>query len=338
MMTPKFSVRWTLAIGAVLLFAPLVLPSFWLQHILAKAAVFGIIALSLTFLNTYGGMVSMAQMAVAGLAAYTLAYFSANGSGLGLVFPWPVAVALALTTGTAFGALIGWVAVRSRDVYLLMLTLAIGMGTFSFAQQNVELFNAFDGINGVVVPTIAGFALTAPVAFYGVSLSLAALLLVLVGYVVRTPFGLALQGLRDNDRRLAALGYRTGVHKVAAFAFAGFIASVGGVLMLWYQGQIAPGSLGLAAATNILVIAVLGGLGRPAGAFVGALLFVLLQTFAADLFDRDRYNTLIGMVFLLVVLFLPGGVLGLRSALGSRQPSPKAKNPPQFSPTTQNQE
>jgi branched-chain amino acid transport system permease protein len=142
-----------------------------------------------------------------------------------------------------------------------------------------------------------------------------------------------LQGLRDSDRRLAALGYRVTLHKVAAFALAGFMASVGGVLMLWYQGQIAPGSVGLAAATNILVIAVLGGLRRPAGAFAGALVFVLLQTFATDLFFRDRYNTLIGAVFLVVVLFLPSGVLGLtdlvsrvRRATRTRQAGEKSSS------------
>jgi branched-chain amino acid transport system permease protein len=309
MMKTSPYMRWVLL--AALALAPVVLPAFWLQNILAKAAVFGIVALSLSFLNTYGGMVSMAQMAAAGLAAYTMAYTSANGSGLGVPLPWPLALLAALGVGTSFGALTGWIAARTRDVYLLMLTLAIGMGVFSFAQQNTELFNAFDGINGVAIPALGTLPLNAPIPFYVLSVVLALLLLALVGYVVRTPFGLALQGLRDNDRRLAALGYRVTLHKVAAFALAGFIAAVGGVLMLWYQGQIAPGSVGLAAATNILVIAVLGGLSRPAGAFAGALVFVLLQTFAADVFYHDRYNTLIGAVFLLVVLFLPAGVLGL---------------------------
>jgi branched-chain amino acid transport system permease protein len=315
------SLRWLVL--AALVLAPLVLPAFWLQNIFAKAAVFGIVALSLSFLNTYGGMVSMAQMAAAGLAAYAMAYTSINGSGLGVPLPWPLALLIALTVGTVFGAMTGWIASRTRDVYLLMLTLAIGMGVFSFAQQNNDLFNAFD------------VSLNAPIPFYVLSVALAWLLLVLVNHVVRTPFGLALQGLRDSDRRLAALGYRVTLHKVAAFALAGFMASVGGVLMLWYQGQIAPGSVGLAAATNILVIAVLGGLRRPAGAFAGALVFVLLQTFATDLFFRDRYNTLIGAVFLVVVLFLPSGVLGLtelvsrvRRATRTRQVGEKSSSIP----------
>jgi branched-chain amino acid transport system permease protein len=327
------SLRWLVL--AALVLAPLVLPAFWLQNIFAKAAVFGIVTLSLSFLNTYGGMVSMAQMAAAGLAAYAMAYTSINGSGLGVPLPWPLALLIALTVGTVFGAMTGWIASRTRDVYLLMLTLAIGMGVFSFAQQNNDLFNAFDGINGVAAPRLGHLSLNAPIPFYVLSVALAWLLLVLVNHVVRTPFGLALQGLRDSDRRLAALGYRVTLHKVAAFALAGFMASVGGVLMLWYQGQIAPGSVGLAAATNILVIAVLGGLRRPAGAFAGALVFVLLQTFATDLFFRDRYNTLIGAVFLVVVLFLPSGVLGLtdlvsrvRRATRTRQAGEKSSSIP----------
>ena len=135
---------------------------------------------------------------------------------------------------------------------------------------------------------------------------------------MRTPFGIALQGIRDNPRRMAALGFHVVAHRVAAYALAGLLAAVGGVLLVWYNGLITPGSVGTSWLINILVIAVLGGMGHPIGAFLGAIVFVLLQTFAIDLIDRERFNLVIGGVFLAIVLFSPDGLLGLWAKLRSR--------------------
>ena len=111
-------------------------------------------------------------------------------------------------------------------------------------------------------------------------------------------------------------------HRVAAYALAGVLAAVGGILLAWYNALMSPGSVGTGWLINLLVIAVLGGLKHPIGAFVGALVFVLLQTFAIDLIDRERFNLVIGGVFLAIVLFSPDGLLGLweklRLRLGSR--------------------
>ena len=88
------------------------------------------------------------------------------------------------------------------------------------------------------------------------------------------------------------------------------MAAVGGVLMVWYNGLISPGSVGTTALINILIIAVLGGMRHPIGPFIGAVVFVLLQNFAIDLVDRERFNLVIGGVFLAIVLFSPDGLLG----------------------------
>ena len=142
-------------------------------------------------------------------------------------------------------------------------------------------------------------------------------------WIVRAPFGIALQGIRDNPRRMNALGYNVVAHRVAAYALAGLIAAVGGILFVWYNGLITPGSVSTSWLINILVIAVLGGMKHPIGAFLGALVFVLLQTFAIDVIDRERFNLVIGTVFLAIVLFSPDGLLGLwaklRFRLGSKQ-------------------
>ena len=153
----------------------------------------------------------------------------------------------------------------------------------------------------------------------------------LVKYLVRTPFGIALQGIRDNPRRMNALGFNVTAHRVAAYAVAGLIAAVGGVLLVWYNGLITPGSVGTSWLINILIIAVLGGMRHPIGPFLGAIVFVLLQNFAIDVFDRERFNLVIGGMFLAIVLFSPDGLLGLWSrlarALRDRGPASRISTP-----------
>jgi branched-chain amino acid transport system permease protein len=122
---------------------------------------------------------------------------------------------------------------------------------------------------------------------------------------------LALQAVRDNPRRLAALGYNVTAHRIAAYAFASVIAAFGGILLVWFQARISPGSIKLDQALGVLIAAVIGGLSRPIGPFIGALAFILLENFAIDLVDPERFNTVIGLAFLLIVLFSPDGLLGL---------------------------
>ena len=115
-----------------------------------------------------------------------------------------------------------------------------------------------------------------------------------------------------------ALGYNVVAHRVAAYAVAGVIAAIGGVLFVWYNGLVTPNSAGTSWLINILIIAVLGGMRHPIGPFLGALVFVLLQTFAIDLIDRERFNLVIGGVFLVIVLFSPDGLLGWWAGLRER--------------------
>jgi branched-chain amino acid transport system permease protein len=112
-----------------------------------------------------------------------------------------------------------------------------------------------------------------------------------------------------------ALGFSPVAHRVAAYAVAGLIAAIGGVLFVWYNGLITPGSVGTSWLINILIVAVLGGMRHPIGPFIGAVVFVLLQNFAIDLIDRERFNLVIGVVFLVIVLFSPDGLLGWWSKL-----------------------
>ncbi|HEV7437932.1 MAG TPA: branched-chain amino acid ABC transporter permease [Pseudorhizobium sp.] len=312
--------QWMLTglVLAAMLAMPLVLPNFWLSGILGRSLVYGIVALSLTFLASYGGFISLAQTMVAGVAGYTVAVLAptaipASGSAVSYWIAMPVAVIAA----TAAGGLIGLIAVRTRDIYLLMITLALAVGFSLFAQSNIDWFNGYEGIRNVIGPQIFGLPFRAHIVFYYVALTVATLLYLMVLYVVRTPFGLTLQGIRDNPRRVAALGFNVALHRIAAFALAGFIAGCGGVLITFYNIGITPSSIGMSATVNVLVMSVIGGLGHPVGAFVGAIIFTLMDTFAATIYDRDRFNTLIGLVFLVIVVASPDGVLGIGKRLFS---------------------
>ncbi|RYG06561.1 MAG: branched-chain amino acid ABC transporter permease [Burkholderiales bacterium] len=315
----------------LLLLLPQNQAQFWTANIFGRALVYGIVALSLTFLATYGGFVSLAQMAVAGVAGYTLAVFVQGATpsvmgGLG----YAAAVPLALLAATLAGLLIGAIAVRTREIYMLMITLAVAMGFYRFVESNIAWFNGYEGIRGVVGPEVMGLPFRSTYVFYYATLAAALLLYFGVLYVVRTPFGLVLQALRDNPRRVAAVGYNVALHRIAAFGLAGLIAGCGGVLVTIYNIGISPGTVGLGATINVLIMSVVGGLGSPIGAFIGALVFTFLDTFAASFYDRDRFNTLIGMVFRGIVLASPDGLTGLVGRLRRRRAITPA--PPEAAP------
>lgn len=315
---------WALCLAGLLAY-PLFVPDFWVVSVGAQAIVLGLITLSLTFLAAYGGMVSLAQMATAGVAGYTVAVLGSHSANTGAdVLAWPLTILIGMLAGVVAGLVIGAVAVRSRGIYLLMSTLAIAMIFYYLAQQNTTVLHGFDGIRGVAIPTIFGVSLREPRVFYYLCLAIGCAAYLLVVHLVRTPFGLALQGARDDERRMRSLGYRVTLHQVAAFGVAGLLASFGGILNLWYQGGISPGSIGMTSTVGILIMAVIGGLSHPRGAFIGALAYVLIQSFAVDLVGAHRFNTLVGCVFLVIVMLSPDGLAGMWRRLFTRNASRKA--------------
>lgn len=319
----------TVAVVALLLVYPMVMPRFWVLSIAANAMILGIAALSLVFMSGYGGMLSLAQAALAGFAAYMLALASlepsstAVGSTIGFALPSIPAALIAIALATGLGALFGAISARSYGIYFLMLTLALAVGLFYIVLQNYDIFGGHIGFAGITGPT--GQPRENPAIFYYLCLAVATLTYLGLRYLVRSQLGLTFQGVRDNPRRMAALGYRVGLHRVVLFAIGGFVAGVSGVLGAWYRGNISPGIVDLTRTIDVLIIAVLGGLGYPIGAFVGAVVFVLIDIFASSIkifgfsFD-ERFNTLIGLGFVVIVLVAPNGLVGLadrlRAALG----------------------
>ena len=312
-------------VGFILLVMPLLAGDFVLSQILSWSFILGMIALSLMFLAGYGNMVSLAQMTIAGVAAYSVGILGSSAvDTISLGWPWWIVAPLAILLAVIFGTLTGALAVRTEGIYTIMITLAIAAGVFYLVRQNYSLFNGFSGINQIRAPVFLGVDWREPVPFYYLSLVCAVIAYFGVVYVARSPFGLALQGVRDNARRMSALGFNVTAHRIAAYAFASLIAGTAGVLLVWLNGQVSPGTIGVGPAIDILIIAVVGGIAHPLGPFLGALLYVLLRTFALDVLvafglSGERFQLLIGLGFLAVVFFSSDGLLGLWQRFRQRE-------------------
>jgi branched-chain amino acid transport system permease protein len=324
------------------LVAPGILTSYWISALLTDVFLLGIVAASLIFLSAYGGMLSLAQVAMYGIAGFVLGNVTTNGNTKGLNLGWNpwwgvlLGIAIAVGAGLLFGAL----ASRSVGIYFLMITLTYSViANLSFGQ--VTDVSGFGGISGIPTPHVIGSADAHQNRLYYVALGVALAVYALLRYIVRTPFGMTLQGVRDDPVRMASLGYNVLLHRTMAFGFASFIAAIGGVLFVWWNGHIDPASIGLPQTINVLVIAVVGGLYRIEGAWVGALFFVVLNNYSQQIsFIGPRFASLIGVIFLVIVLVSPGGLMGLWesavSLASGRRRGPTDRNsigPAQAKPT-----
>jgi branched-chain amino acid transport system permease protein len=313
--------------------APVILPAYWIGTLLTQMLFLGIVAASLIFLSAYGGMVSLAQVAVFGIAGFVVGNATTNGNTKGLNLGWNpwwgvlVGIAIAVAVAFVFGAL----ASRSAGIYFLMITLTYSVIANLFFGQVTDV-SGFGGISGIPTPKVIGRAEAHQNKLYYVSLATALVIYILLRYIVRTPFGLTLQGVRDDAVRMSSLGYNVALHRTMAFTFAGFVAAIGGVLFVWWNGHIDPASIDLGATIDVLVIAVIGGLYRIEGAWVGALFFVIVNNYAERIsFIGPRFDTLIGAIFLVIVLVSPGGLMGLwerfLALVSRRKPGTVGRNP-----------
>jgi branched-chain amino acid transport system permease protein len=309
------------AVLAVVVAAPVILTDYWVDAILTQSLLFGIAAASLIFLSAYGGMVSLAQTALMGIAGFVLGNMVTQrlpgGETKGLTLGWDptLSLVLAIVGTTAIGLILGLVAARSLGIYFLMLTLTFAVIANYFFGQ-VTLVSGFSGIAGInnYTPPFVGDIASHRHRLYYIALGVALVVYVLIRYVVRTPFGIALQGVRDDPVRMSSLGYAVPLHRTLAFGFAAFIASLAGVLYVWWQGQISPPDVGLGSTIELLMIAVLGGLWRIEGAWVGAFAFIVINNYVRDVevpVAGGSFNTIIGLIFLGIVVASPGGLMGI---------------------------
>jgi branched-chain amino acid transport system permease protein len=326
---------WTLgtrgALAVVLLvvaLVPLLFSTFVTSQVGLTSLWLGLVAVSLTFLSGYGGMVSLAQTALFGVAGLIAAKLSVEAGWN----PWAAALA-GILAATAVGLLFGAVASGSQGIYFLIITLAFAQVTY-FYFAAVPTFGAHEGINGIRPPELIGDPVQDPARMYYFLLVVSVLVFLGLHHVSRTAFGLALQGVRDDPVRMAALGYNVRLHRTLGFTLAAPVAGAAGVLSAWSNTRMSAGSISLAIAILVLTTAVIGGLNRLEGAWVGALIYTLCDTYLRGW--TDRFTTWLGVVFLVIVLVSPGGVVGLlgsavswlRSRIRGGAPPPAAPSTP----------
>ena len=322
------------ALAIVLLLAPVIFTHYWLSEILTQALWLGIAASSLTFLNRYGGMTSLGQVAIYGIAGFAMANVvhtvnSEGGLNLGWT-PWlgvVFGIAVALIVAFLFGA----IASRSYGIYFLMITLALALLVYYFFGQVTQL-SGFGGIRSVSHPGFIKDPITDPTPLYYACLVCSVGVYLLMRYVVRTPFGVALQGIRDDPPRMRSLGYNVPLHRTLAFTLGAFVAAIAGILSVWFNTQISPGSIDINQTIAVLIIAVIGGLSRLEGAWIGALAFSLIDYYSRQdtptlglWLNPGRFNTIIGLIFLLIVLLSPDGLIGIGQRVGRGLAGPRGE-------------
>ena len=309
----------------VAILAPAIFSTFWLNSILTQALILGIGAASLIFLSAYGGMISLAQTGLMGIAGYALANMVTQrvpgGETKGLLLGWDPTLGLvaAILLTVAIGVVFGAVASRSYGIYFLMLTLTYTVIAFLFV-GSVTLIGGFSPVAGVdqYTPGFIGNIVEDRQRLYYIALISAVFVYLLIRYVVRTPFGISFQGIRDEPTRMASLGYNVALHRTLAFGIGAFVAAIGGVLYAWWFGQLSPTTMGLDATIQLLVIAVIGGLRRIEGAWIGAIAFLAINNEITNRIPSSglpviggTFNTVIGFIFLAIVIVSPDGLMGL---------------------------
>lgn len=309
---------------ALAIVIPAFVSDFFVSFVLTQALLLGVAAASLIFLAAYGGMISLAQTLMFGVCGFVIGNAVTEGGSKGLnlgLDPW-LGVLIGIVFTVILGFVLGAISSRSTSLYFLMITLTFGVIGFFFFGQ-VTTFSGFGGINQIVAPPFIGEPQEFIERLYYVALGVSVFSYVLLRYVVRTPFGLALQGVRDDPVRMSALGYNVALHRTLAFTLGAFIASLSGVLFVWWNRQIDPATIGIGEVLGLLIVAVIGGINRLEGAWIGAFLFVIVNNYVRDVpglsligLSEARFNTIIGIIFLVIVLVSPNGLVGIGSMIG----------------------
>jgi branched-chain amino acid transport system permease protein len=278
--------------------------------LLEEILIWGIFAMSLDLLMGHAGMVSFGHSAFFGVGGYIAALLlkSAPGALAALALP-------ALGAGLC-ALVIGLFSIRVSGVYFIMLTLAFSQMFYAVAFQAAWL-GAEDGIVGVPRPRILGVNLAEPMSFHVYLIALCALAALVLWRVVRSPFGHVLRGIHENEARMQAVGYPVNRYKLLAFVIAGVIAGVAGALYSQFVGSITPDAFLWTTSGEVLLMVIIGGTGTLGGAALGAAAFILLQTLVSSY--TDRWMLILGLTFITLVLFAPGGIVGaLRGRVGLR--------------------
>ncbi len=302
-----------LAAFAVLVALAAALPAFadnYPVKLFQEILIWGIFAMSLDLLMGYAGMVSFGHSAFFGVGGYVAALALKSSPGLvsALVLPMAAAALTALV--------IGFFCIRTSGVYFIMLTLAFSQMFYAYTFQ-VDWLGAEDGIIGVARASFLGVNLAGRTAFHLYVVGMFALAALALWRVVRSPFGHVLRGIHENEGRMQTVGYPVNRYKLVAFVIAGGLAGLAGALYTQQVGSITPDAFFWTTSGEALLMVIIGGTGTLGGAVLGSAAFILLQSLVSSY--TERWMLILGLTFVLLVLFAPGGIVGaLRGRIGLR--------------------
>jgi branched-chain amino acid transport system permease protein len=280
-----------------------------------RALAFSILVMSLDILLGFTGLASLGQAAYLGVGAYLTAILAARYQiGLGYDF-WLVA-ALGMLGGAMLAALFGLLAIRASGVYFLMITLALGQCVWGLAYRWNSLTGGDNGINLQHRPKF-GIDLANEVTFFYVVFGFFAVSLFVMYTLVRSPFGQSLAGIRERELRMKILGYNTWLHKYLAFIIAGAFGGLSGVLWAHTAGIVSPENVVLTTSVDALLMAVLGGPGTLIGGVIGASVVLFIREYLSTLVNWWQY--VLGGVYVLVILYLPGGLMSIPERIRQRR-------------------
>lgn len=289
---------WQIAILVILFILPFILPIFYV-YILALIFITGLLAMSLNLALGYGGMFQFHHGVFYGVGAYTVALMLTKTS-----LPTWIGFVAGPIVSAIVGLLMGWFCVRLTRIYYGMLQIALGSLLWAIVFRWYDFTGGDDGIHGIPLPS----ALYSINGSYYFALIITAICLIVMYLIVKSPFGNTLQAIRDNPGRCAAVGINVRHHQLVAFVIATFFAGVAGVLFVTVEHSVFPDLLFWTLSLEVLIMCLLGGWFTFMGPVLGAAIVILLRTFVG--IYTEYWTLILGVVLLLLVMFLPQGVMG----------------------------
>lgn len=294
-------------VGALAL-VPALMPGY-LTSLATLMLIYTLLAMSVDLLAGYAGRTPLCHGAIFGTASYVVMYVVTSAGG----DPW-LALPLGLLAALAVAAVFAALAVRTNGVYFLLLTLALGMIVWGVCQRWTSVTGGENGLRGNARPAL----LADPAVFYYFVLAVGLAAAGLMWRLVRSPFGLALKGIRESESRMRSLGYHSTRHLFLAFLFSGAMAGLAGVLYAWFNSFVSPSTVALAQSVKGLLMVIVGGVGTLFGGVVGAAVIIGLENVASSF--TERWSMVLGALFVLTMIFAPEGIVGkLRSHLARRR-------------------
>jgi branched-chain amino acid transport system permease protein len=288
-----------------------------------RAMAFAILAMSLDILLGFTGLASLGQAAYFGVGAYLTAVLATKFQfGMGWDF-WLVVV-LGILIGAALAAVFGLFAIRAGGVYFLMITLALGQCVWGLAYRWNSLTGGDNGINMSGRPNF-GLDLGNEVTFFYLVFAFFIVAMALMYVLVRSPFGRSLAGIRERELRMQILGYNTWLHKYIAFIIAGGFGGLAGVLWAHTNGHVSPETVVITTSVDALLMVVLGGAGTLVGATIGSAIVFGLREYLSTLVPWWQY--VLGGVYVLTILYLPSGLMGIPARIRQRRALQKQNKP-----------